>query len=119
VKKNNFIKNQFLTIIKTVSILSLLLGSILFILNLFSYPDGAQRNFLQVINQAINTSSETSENKVNTKLLQDSFSDYFYSYDDCSKKFSYLKIFTIISETSSEQNIRYSSFLLKQITTST
>jgi predicted nucleic acid-binding OB-fold protein len=82
--------------------------------------DGSQNSYLQMISQAINSLLETSTDKSNNKILQESDSGNFYSYEDCQKKLSYYpKIFTIISETNSEQNIRYSSFLLTQAKTTT
>ena len=85
-----------------------------------SSSDFEQSNYHQIINQAINSFLESFADKSNFKVLQESNSGNLYSYDNFLKRLSFFpKIFTIISETYSEQNIRYSSFLLTQAQTST
>ena len=108
--------------LKNVVVLFLILcnGFLLFPFSSSSSSDVEQCNYLQIINQAINSSLETSSNKFNFNLLEDAYSQNFYSFDYYFKKLStHPKIFIIISETYSEHNIRQSSFLITQAQTST
>jgi hypothetical protein len=121
VKKINYYINKIFRIKNIVVAFLILCNSIL----LFPFASGSlsdfeQSNYHQIINQAINSFLESSADKSNFKVLQESNSEKFYSYDNFLKKLSFFpKIFTIISETFSEQNIRYSTFLLTQAQTST
>ena len=72
------------------------------------------------IEQAVNFIPEVVDTKINLKVLTASFAEKFYSFDFYLKKPGNLpKHFTIISETDSEINIRNSSFLISELTTST
>lgn len=115
-----FVKQQLKRAFSVNFIFLIMLNSIL----LYSYISSPsvvdQNNNPQLFNQALNSTAESSCIKINFKLLPESYSSNFYSYEYCLKKLSlYPKILTIISETSSEQNIRHSSFQLTQNTTST
>ena len=120
-RKNSFSKRKYFKLKKIVVVFLIICnGILLFPIRSSVSSDIEQNNYLHVINQAINSLLESSANKTDNNILQESGSSYFYSYDYCLKKLNYYpKIFTIISETNSEQNIRYSTFLLTQAQTST
>ena len=117
----NYIKNKLLRAFSLFFICLLLFNSVL----LFSFyssssNDADQSNYPQFINQENNLTANSFCNKVNIKSPSDTNSVNFYSYEYYAKNLGrYPKIFVIISETDSEQNIRLSSFLLTQSTTST
>jgi hypothetical protein len=93
-----------------------------YIINSFiSNSFGIDQNTYTYINdQALNSLLESSSEKVNLKIIHPSFKNYFYSYDYYTKKLAQLpKILAIVSETYSEQNIRLSSYLFTQSSTST
>lgn len=118
-KSLNFVNIRIVKVFSIISIFLLILNSLVLYSFYSSSIDAEQNNSTQLINQAFNSAAESSCIKVNLKLLSESYSNNFYSYEYCIKKLSlYPKIFTIISETDSEQNIRHSSFQLTQNTTS-
>lgn len=120
VKNFKLIKTQILRTI-SISLVSLILLNSIIIFSFYSTPsDTDQNNYPQLINREVNSAADSFCTKINIKQLSGTNADNYYSYESCFKKLgSYPKIFTIISETYSEQNIRYSSFLLAQSTTST
>lgn len=70
--------------------------------------------------QVVSLLTETTGVKVQLKLVAESFAAKFFSSEYYKYRLSVLpKIFTIISETFSEINIRNSSFLISEFTTST
>ena len=119
-KSYHFANIDLIRVLKIFSIILLLLNSAVLYSFSFSSLEVDQTNNSQLINQAINSTSESSCTKVNFKHLTESFSDNFYSYVySINKIVNYPKIFIIISETDSEHNIRLSSFLSSHNTTST
>ena len=115
-----FINIRVVRVFSIFSIFLLLLNASVLYSFYSSSIDADQNNNTQLLNQVFNSAAESSCTKVNIKLLPESYSDNFYSYEYCIKNLSlYPKIFTIISETDSENNIRHSSFQLAQNTTST
>ena len=97
-----------------------LINNILVFSHNSNYLNVAENNYSQLNNQAINLQQETSSTKVHFKLLTESFSSKFYSYEYFIKKLdNHHKILTIISETVSETNLRNSTFLIAELTTST
>lgn len=119
-KTFHFVKRLLIKAFSVFIICLMMLSSLALYLFSSSTSDVDQNNYAQFINQEFNLTSESSCTKVNFKLLPQSYSNNFYSYEYCLKKLSfYTKIQTIISETNSEQNIRQSSFQLTQNTTST
>lgn len=72
------------------------------------------------VEQRINFIPEIVDTRVNLKVLTVSFAEKFFSFDFCLKKPGFFpKLFTIISETDSETNLRNSSFLISELSTST
>jgi hypothetical protein len=70
--------------------------------------------------QSGNILTETTGIKVQLKPIQLSFAEKFFAAEYYKDRLSkHPKVFTIISETLSEINIRYSSFLISQYKTST
>jgi len=119
-KTFHFVKHRLVRTFSVFIICLMMLNSLPLYFFSSSTSDVDQNNYAQFINQEFNLTSESSCTKVNYKLLPESYSSNFYSYEYCLKKLSlYPKILTIISETNSEHNIRYSSFQLTQNTTST
>ena len=119
-KISNFTKSHILKTFSIYLTCLILLNGILFF-SFTSYPsDYDQNNYPQLITQEVSATVNSLCTKVNIKLLSETYSDNFYSFEYCFKKLGrYPKIFTIISETDSEQNIRLSSFHISQSTTST
>jgi hypothetical protein len=96
------------------------MNSILAIPQNTTLANADENNYLQLNNQAISFLIETNITSVHLKPLSDSHSGKFYSYEYCVKKMeNYSKILNIITETVSEVNQRYSSFLIAELTTST
>lgn len=96
------------------------MNSILVFSHNTKYLNVDENNYIQLNSQAINILPETNGTKVHLKLLTESFSGKFYSYEYCIKKLgNHYKILTIISEIISEPNLRNSSFLIAELTTST
>ena len=119
-KINFYINHCFKLKCIVVAFLFLCNGILLFPFISLSSFEFEQSNYHQIINQAINSLLESSAEKSNFKILQDSNTGEFYSYGHYLKKLNYYsKIFAIISEINSEQNIRYSSYLFTQAQTST
>ena len=119
-KSYYFVKIKIVRVLSILSIILLLINSVVLYSFYSSSSEVDQTNNSQLINQAINSTSESSCTKVNFKHLTESFSDNFYSYVySINKQANYPKIFIIISETDSEHNIRLSSFLSSRNTTST
>lgn len=85
-----------------------------------SYQDTDDYGTAWFNNQVVNILTETTGIKVQLKLIDVSFADKFFSSDYSKVRLSkHPKVFTIISETLSEINIRNSTFLISQYTTST
>lgn len=79
-----------------------------------------EKNYDKFINQVTHPLEETNSTRVHLKLLVESFSTKFCYSDHFIKKLdNHHKILTIISETVSETNLRNSSFLIAELTTST
>jgi hypothetical protein len=120
VKNFKFIKSRFLRTFSVYFTCLILINSIILFFSSSTLSDYDQNNYPQLINQENNSTADSLCNKVNIKLLSGTNSVHFYSFEYHFKKLGrYPKIFTIISETDSEQNIRHSSFLLTQSKTST
>lgn len=118
--KSNYLKRTCIKTYYVFFIIISLANSYLLLSNFSSTIDIDQNSIQQILNQALNTTSEISSLKGNTKLLTESFANKFYSNEYFARKLShYPKTIIIISETSSEKNIRHSSFLIAQSTTST
>ena len=119
-KISNFIKNYFLRTFSVYLTCLILLNSIIFFSFSSSPSDNDQNNYPQLISQEVSAIANSLCSKVNIKLLSETYSANFYSFEYCFKKLGrYPKIFTNTSETDSEQNIRLSSFHISQSTTST
>src|SRR3990172_10551309 len=119
--KNSLFNKIILEKVFKIFIIILILVNSLITTSLVLKSFGIDQNFYShIINQALNSIPESACEKVNHKVIPRTFTDKFYSYDYCTKSLAKLpKLFTIISETDSEQNIRHSSFLFTQISTST
>lgn len=97
-----------------------LVNNVLVISHNTNYLKVDENNYSQFNHQALNPLEETNSLKVPLKLLVEPFSVKFYSYDYLLNKLdSHNRILRIISETVSETNLRYSSFLIAELTTST
>jgi hypothetical protein len=84
----------------------------------FSSFGSNQKELQELYNQVLNPVTESASIKI--KLLAESFTGKFYSYEFCIKSLAQLpNIFIIISETDAEINIRQLTFLCTQTSTST
>lgn len=106
--------------LKILFIIMLLIGNVGILSFENSYSDVSDDGFEWFNDQAINILPETTGTKIQLKLLTESFASKFYSYDNCQHRLGFHpKTLTIISETFSEINLRNSSFLIAELSTST
>lgn len=115
-----FEENIFVKGLKVLFILIILIISVLNYSSDFSALNTGKDTYQFLNIQAVNTFTETTNAKANSRLLTESYSGNIFSYEYGIKKLgNRSKILTIISETVSEVNQRYSSFLIAELTTST
>ena len=115
-----FEENIFVKGLKVLFILIILLISVLNYSSDISALTQGEDTYPFINIQAVNTFAETTTAKANSRMLTESYSGNVFSYEYGIKKLgNRSKFLTIISETISEVNQRYSSFLIAELTTST
>lgn len=115
-----FLENRFARIFRIALVFILLFSSLQFYNQNSASEDINEPITTYFYNQAINSTLDCLSTKTNIRLLPESFTQHFYSYDYCVSKLAHHpKIFTIVSETFSEMKIRNSTFLISHSTTST
>ncbi len=112
--------NKVVERISSLVIISLLLNNTIIINSFNLFSNLSQADYNQFYANELNEQVESANTKINVKILAKTFVSNFYSNEYFTKKLSkHPKTLTIISETDSENNIRYSTFLNAHISTST